>query len=238
MSHGPLWLSSPLSWLVRRGSSLLHAHRQSRLWHELAHLSDHQLNDAGLCRIGGRIVRRRSATKGAPVRIRDCREDDIPDIQRIYAHHVLYGSASFEEIPPAAHEMLARRAEVLRHGLPYLVADYDGVVVGYGYAAPYRTRSAYRYTVENSVYVADGLHRHGIGSALLSALIARCERGPWRQMITVIGDSANRPSIGLHERFGFDRIGVLRAAGWKFNRWTDSVLMQRALNTGHTTPPL
>jgi phosphinothricin acetyltransferase len=149
---------------------------------------------------------------------------------------VLHGAASFEEIPPPVDELAARRASVLCHGTPYLVADYDGVVVGYAYAAPYRTRPAYRYTVEDSVYVADGLHRRGIGRALLGALIARCEAGPWRQMVAVIGDSGNRPSISLHEQLGFRHVGTLRNVGWKLNRWTDSVLMQRQLGAGATEP--
>jgi phosphinothricin acetyltransferase len=170
------------------------------------------------------------------MRIRDSAEHDIPAIQRIYAHHVLHGSASFEEVPPTEDELAARRAAVLQSGLPYLVAETDDGIVGYCHATSYRTRSAYRFTIEDSVYVADGLHRRGIGRSLLAALIARCDGGPWRQMVAVIGDSGNAPSIALHARLGFRRAGVLRAVGWKFGRWTDTVLMQRDLNGGDIVP--
>jgi L-amino acid N-acyltransferase YncA len=150
-------------------------------------------------------------------------------IQHIYSRHVLQGTASFEEVPPSIDEMAARRARVLGLGLPYLVADLDGVTVGYSYATRYRTRSAYRYTIEDTVYVAGGLSGKGIGSALLTCLIARCQRGPWRQMVAVIGDSDNAGSIALHRRLGFRPIGTLQAVGFKFGRWIDSVLMQRSL---------
>jgi phosphinothricin acetyltransferase len=168
--------------------------------------------------------------------IRDSVDRDVPAIQRIYAHHVLHGSASFEEVPPPADELASRRAGVLHSGLPYLVAETEAGVVGYCYAAPYRTRSAYRFTIEDTVYVADGQHRRGIGRALLTALIARCDGGPWRQMVAVIGDSNNTPSISLHAQLGFQRVGVLRSVGWKFGRWTDTVLMQRGLNGGDIAP--
>ena len=161
--------------------------------------------------------------------VRDSREDDMPAILAIYAHHVLHGAASFEEEPPALVEMTRRRADVLDRGLPYLVAEREGRVVGYSYATPYRARSAYRFTIENSVYVAHALSGAGIGRALLSTLIARCEAGAWRQMIAVIGDSHNAASIGLHAKFGFQPIGTLRAVGFKFGRWVDTVLMQRQL---------
>jgi L-amino acid N-acyltransferase YncA len=161
--------------------------------------------------------------------IRDSREDDMAEVAAIYAHHVLYGAASFEEEPPALDEMTRRRADALDRGLPYLVAERDGRVVGYSYATPYRARSAYRFTIENSVYVANELGGAGIGRALLAALIARCEAGEWRQMVAVIGDSHNAASIGLHAKLGFRPIGTLRAVGFKFGRWVDSVLMQREL---------
>ncbi len=164
--------------------------------------------------------------------VRDAREEDIAAVQAIYAHHVLHGTASFEEVPPPASEMQRRRAEVLARGLPYLVAEIDGRVAGYSYATPYRTRSAYRFSIENSVYVDHACHRRGIGRALLAELIARCERGDWRQMIAVIGDSAQAASIGLHASFGFRRAGTLQAVGLKFGRWLDTVLMQRALGQG------
>jgi L-amino acid N-acyltransferase YncA len=161
--------------------------------------------------------------------VRDSSEDDMAAVQAIYAHHVLHGAASFEEEPPALDEMLRRRADVLARGLPYLVAEVDGRVAGYSYASPYRARPAYRFSIENSVYVAPGRVRAGIGRALLAALIARCELGPWRQMIAVIGDSANAASIGLHAELGFRNVGTLHDVGFKFGRWVDSVLMQRAL---------
>jgi phosphinothricin acetyltransferase len=163
------------------------------------------------------------------IAVRDAAAADIPAIQRIYAHHVLHGLASFEETPPSVEEMAARRVAAIERGLPYIVAEIGGTVAGYSYATPYRPRPAYRYTVENSVYVDAARHRCGVGRALLAALIARCEAGPWRQMVAVIGDSANAASIGLHERLGFRRVGTLPAVGFKLGRWVDSVLMQREI---------
>jgi len=173
----------------------------------------------------------------SPVVIRDCAESDMAAVQAIYARHVLHGLATFEEIPPSAQELAGRRLNVLAQGLPYLAAELDGSVVGYCYASAYRPRPAYRFTVEDSVYVAEGLAGRGIGSALLAALIARCEAGPWRQMIAVIGDSANAGSIGLHRHMGFAMVGVLPCVGFKLGRWVDSVLMQRALGPGGSTLP-
>lgn len=169
--------------------------------------------------------------------IRDSDEADVPAVQAIYAHHVLHGLASFELTPPDAAEIAARRRAVLAAGLPHLVAELDGRVVGYSYAGPYRPRPAYRHTVEDSVYVAEGMAGRGVGSALLAALIARCEAGPWRQMIAVIGDTRNHGSIGLHRRHGFRMAGTLTAVGFKFGRWVDSVLMQRSLGAGGDSPP-
>ncbi|WP_299615271.1 GNAT family N-acetyltransferase [Pelagibius sp.] len=166
------------------------------------------------------------------VRVRDARTADMPAIQIIYAREVTQGLASFEEAPPAVGELLARHARILEQGLPYLAAELDGQLVGYGYASAYRPRAAYRYTVEDSVYVAAGAQGRGVGRALLSALVARCEAGPWRQMIAVIGDSANRGSVALHERLGFRRVGTLTSVGFKFGRPVDTVLMQRALDGG------
>ena len=171
------------------------------------------------------------------VMIRDSRDGDVARIAVIYAHHVRHGVASFEEVPPAADELARRRADVLDRGLPYLVAELDGNVVGYAYASPYRARSAYRFSLEDSVYVDPACHRRGAGRALLGALIARCEAGPWRQMIAVIGDSANHASIGLHARLGFRPAGTLRSVGFKFGRWIDSVLMQRPLGADDGTLP-
>jgi phosphinothricin acetyltransferase len=163
------------------------------------------------------------------MQVRDARDDDIATIQAIYAHHVLHGTASFEEEAPSLEEIARRRGDVLARGLPYLVAEVDGRVVGYSYASPYRARPAYRFSIENSVYVEHGRSRGGVGRALLTALIDRCEQGPWRQMIAVIGDSANAASIGLHADLGFRNVGTFTDVGFKFGRWLDSVLMQRAL---------
>jgi phosphinothricin acetyltransferase len=169
--------------------------------------------------------------------VRASRDDDIPAITRIYAHHVLHGLASFEEIPPDEAELAGRRREVLRHALPYLAAEQAGEVVGYCYAAPYRARSAYRFTIEDSVYIDAGRVGQGIGRALLARLIALCEQGPWRHMIAVIGDSENHASIRLHAAEGFRMIGTHPAVGFKFGRWVDSVLMQRDLGEGARTLP-
>lgn len=171
------------------------------------------------------------------VLVRDAGKADMDSVQAIYARHVLHGLATFEEVPPSTSELLARRREVLRLGLPYLVAELDERVVGYSYAGTYRSRPAYRYTVEDSVYIADGLAGRGIGTALLRGLIARCEAGPWRQMLAVIGDSDNAGSIRLHSSLGFATVGTLPNVGFKFGRWVDSVVMQRALGHGGRTQP-
>lgn len=170
--------------------------------------------------------------------LRDAAEPDIPAIARIYAHHVVTGLASFEDEPPSEAEMRSRRDEVLARGLPWLVAcDRAGVVRGYAYAMLHRLRSAYRYTVEDSIYIAPELLRRGFGQALLALLIERCAAAGYRQIVAVIGDSANFASIGVHERLGFRRVGLLPAVGWKHGRWIDSVLMQRELGRGAATPP-
>ncbi|MBV9521712.1 MAG: N-acetyltransferase [Alphaproteobacteria bacterium] len=169
--------------------------------------------------------------------IRDSRAADLSAIEGIYAHHVVHGLASFEEEPPTLAELRRRREAVLGRGLPYLVAEREGSVVGYSYASPYRARAAYRYTIENSVYVAAGLGRRGIGRALLSALLSRCEAGGWRQMVAIIGDSGNAASIELHRSLGFRRVGTLCGVGFKHGRWVDSVLMQKALGAGAAQPP-
>jgi L-amino acid N-acyltransferase YncA len=171
------------------------------------------------------------------ITVRDAVPDDMAAVQRIYAFHVLQGLATFEETPPSAQELLSRRAQVLGLGLPYLVAELGGRVQGYSYATGYRPRPAYRYTIEDSVYVEDGCYGRGIGTQLLAALIARCEQGPWRQMLAVIGNSANTASISLHRRAGFTAIGTFRSAGFKFGRWVDTVLMQRALGAGDASLP-
>jgi phosphinothricin acetyltransferase len=162
---------------------------------------------------------------------------DFAAIRSIYAHHVLHGLASFEEEPPSAEEMRRRFDDVCARGLPYLVAEREGEVAGYGYCTPYRTRSAYRHTLEDSIYVREGLHRRGIGRVILAELIARCERLGYRQMIAIIGDSAQAASIGLHASLGFLRAGTLRSVGFKFGRWVDTVLMQRPLGPGDGERP-
>ena len=163
------------------------------------------------------------------VLIRDATEADLATVQAIYAWHVENGLASFEEIAPQLAEIARRWRDVCSRNLPYLVAELDRQVVGYAYASPYRARSAYRFTVEDSVYLDHGMYGKGIGRALLSELIRRCERLGFAQMIAVIGDSANTSSIGLHGALGFARTGLLSAVGFKHGRWVDSVIMQRAL---------
>jgi phosphinothricin acetyltransferase len=169
--------------------------------------------------------------------VRDAAEADMEAIARIYAHHVERGLATFEEVPPSDEEMRARRLKVLAAGAPYLVAETGGEVVGYCYAAPYHARPAYRHTLEDSVYVAPGLGGRGIGGALLAELIARCEAGPWRWMLAIIGDSGNAASIALHRRHGFELVGTLRSVGFKLGRWVDTPIMQRALGPGDSRPP-
>jgi phosphinothricin acetyltransferase len=169
--------------------------------------------------------------------VRDSIPADVPAIQSIYAHHVLHGLATFEEVPPSVAELLVRRGSATDLGLPHLVAELDGGVVGYSYAMPYRARPAYRYAIEDSVYVAEGQGGRGIGGALLRALVDRCERGPWRQMLAIVGDSGNAASIALHRRMGFQHVGTLASVGFKLGRWVDTVLMQRALGPGDRVPP-
>ena len=170
--------------------------------------------------------------------MRPATPDDIGEIHAIYAHHVLKGLASFEEEPPSAAELRRRYDDVTGRGLPYLVADFGGMVAGYAYCTLYRSRSAYRHSLEDSVYVRPDAQGRGIGRALLDELLRRCEALGYRQMIAVIGDSANAASIGLHASLGFLRVGTLRSSGFKFGRWVDSVLMQRPLGAGDGRPPV
>jgi len=172
-----------------------------------------------------------------PPLVRASIETDVPALAEIYSHHVRHGLASFELDPPDTAEMARRHAYVAELGLPYLVAELDGRIAGFAYAAPYRTRPAYRFTVEDSVYIDRDFLGSGVGSALLPRLIAACEAAGCRQMLAVIGDSENLPSIRLHEKFGFARASLLTAVGWKFGRWVDSVLMQRPLGPGSGRPP-
>lgn len=186
----------------------------------------------------GWMIRTQSSPRHTPAPlIRDAAAEDLGAIARIYAHHVSHGLATFEEVPPTIGELRSRRTAILDAGLPYLCAELHGEVAGYAYAAPYRPRPAYRYTIEDSVYVEAGLRGLGLGRALLAALIARCEAGPWRQMLAVIGDSANTASIALHRRLGFRHVGNFESVGFKFGRWVDTVLMQRALGAGDRSRP-
>ncbi len=158
-------------------------------------------------------------------------------IREIYAWHVINGIASFETEPPSLDVMLARRTSVLEKGLPWLAAKQDGQVLGYCYLGLYRTRYAYRFTVEDSVYIHPDLGGQGIGSRLLADVIKRAERGGWRQMLAIIGNSENTGSIRLHEKLGFSQTGIMTAVGFKHGRWIDTLLMQRTLGDGQTTLP-
>jgi phosphinothricin acetyltransferase len=160
--------------------------------------------------------------------IRSATPLDVAQITPIYAHYVQHGTATFEMDPPDLTEMDRRRSEIEKHGLPYLVAVRNDRVLGYAYAAPYRPRPAYRYSVEDSIYIDPAETGHGLGRLLLPELIRRCEEAERRQIIAVIGDSANAASIALHSRFGFRHAGVLRSVGFKLGQWLDTVLMQRA----------
>lgn len=174
---------------------------------------------------------------GQGLLVRDSVDGDLPAIHAIYAHHVRHGLASFELEPPTPEELARRRAEQIARNLPWLVAERDGVVAGFAYAGPYRPRPAYRYSLENSVYVHPQAQRAGVGGALLGALITRCEALGTRQMIAIIGDSANHSSIRLHEKHGFVHAGLIRSAGFKHGRWVDTVIMQRPLGEGDATLP-
>jgi phosphinothricin acetyltransferase len=169
--------------------------------------------------------------------VRPAAPRDLPAIQSIYAHHVLTGLASFEEEPPPVEEIERRYRDVIGRGLPYLVAETGGALAGYGYCAPYRARSAYRYALEDSIYIRHDMAGRGIGRRLLEELVRRCEGLGYRQIIAVIGDSANQPSIGVHAACGFVRVGTLRSVGFKFGRWVDSVFMQRPLGSGDAAKP-
>ena len=169
--------------------------------------------------------------------VRPAAPQDLPVIQSIYAHHVLHGLASFEEEAPPLEEMRRRYEDIIGRGLPYLAAEENGELLGYGYCSLYRTRSGYRHTAEDSIYVKQGEQRKGVGRAILKELIARCEALNYRQLSAVIGDSANAASIGVHASLGFVRAGLLRSTGYKFGRWVDSVYMQLPLGTGDGTKP-
>lgn len=173
-----------------------------------------------------------------PLLVRDSRDDDLPAITAIYAEAVLHGTGTFELDPPDAAEMARRRADIVGKGLPWLVAEQDGAVLGYAYANHFRPRRAYRFCLEDSVYLAPEARGRRVGTLLLAELLARSEALGARQMLAVIGDAANAGSIRLHAALGFEHAGVLKASGWKFDRWLDVVLMQRALGRGAQVPPV
>ena len=170
--------------------------------------------------------------------IRPSTPADLPAVTAIYAWNVLNGTGTFELEAPDAAEMMRRRDDVLAKGLPWLVAQRGGVVLGYAYANHFRPRRAYRFCLEDSVYLAADARGQGLGRLLLAELMARCEAAGARQMLAVIGDSANLGSIGVHRTLGFEHVGVMRAAGWKFERWLDVVIMQKSLGSGASDAPL
>src|SRR6266581_819501 len=174
---------------------------------------------------------------GEAMLIRPSRDDDVAAIAAIYGYHVMHGVASFEEVPPAVEEIARRRGEILGRGLPYLVAEREGRVVGYCYAGLFRPRTGYRFTLEDSIYVDAAEIGRGVGRSLLEPLLARCTELGYRQMVAVIGGRETVASIRLHEALGFAHIGVFPAVGFKFGRWIDIALMQRALGAGAATLP-
>lgn len=170
--------------------------------------------------------------------IRPSQDDDLAAITRIYAHHVLHGTGTFETTPPTETEMAQRRADVLGKRLPWLVLeDDDGAVIGYAYGNWFKPRPAYRFSVEDSIYLAPEAAGRGLGRLLLAELLAVLERSGIRKVMAVIGDSANAGSVGVHRALGFTDIGVVKACGWKFGRWLDIVLMEKAIGAADTTPP-
>ncbi|MBK6359004.1 MAG: N-acetyltransferase [Comamonadaceae bacterium] len=169
--------------------------------------------------------------------IRPSRDDDIDAITLIYAHHVLHGTGTFEVDPPSVQDMRARRAEVLARGLPWLIAESDNQVSGFAYCNWFKPRPAYRFSAEDSIYLAPHANGQGLGRALLAELTTQAERAGVRKLIAVIGDSGNTGSIGVHRALGFQHVGVLASCGWKFDRWLDVVLMERSLGLGDTTSP-
>ena len=169
--------------------------------------------------------------------IRSSQDSDIPAITAIYAHHVRHGTGTFEVDPPSAADMASRRDDVRSKGLPYLVAVEGPEVLGFAYCNWFKPRPAYRFSAENSIYLAPLAHGQGLGRALLSELAARAEQAGVRKLIAVIGDSANSGSIGVHRSVGFRHVGTLESCGWKFDRWLDVVMMDKPLGWGNIHPP-
>lgn len=169
--------------------------------------------------------------------IRPSRDEDLDAITRIYSHHVLHGTGTFETTPPSRDEMTARRADVLGKGLPWLVLEADGQVMGYAYGNWFKPRPAYRFSVEDSIYMAPDAAGKGWGKLLLTELLAQLERAGVRKVMAVIGDSGNAGSVGVHKALGFEQVGVVQSCGWKFDRWLDIVLMQKTIGLGDSTPP-
>jgi L-amino acid N-acyltransferase YncA len=170
-------------------------------------------------------------------KIRPSVDADINDITTIYAHHVLHGTGTFETTPPSAQDMASRRSDVLSKGLPYLVLEDATGVLGFAYCNWFKPRPAYRFSAEDSIYLAPAAHGRGLGRLLLEELMAQAERAGVRKLIAVIGDSANKGSIGVHRACGFSHVGVLADCGWKFDRWLDVVLMDKSIGMGSTCAP-
>jgi L-amino acid N-acyltransferase YncA len=169
--------------------------------------------------------------------LRPSRDDDIVAITAIYGHHVLHGTGTFETEPPSTEDMASRRADVLAKNLPYLVAEMDGEILGFAYCNWFKPRPAYRYSAEDSIYLAEAARGQGLGAELLAALVKAAEEAGIRKLIAVIGDSANAGSVGVHRRQGFSHVGVLKDCGWKFGQWRDVVLMDKVIGAGSTSHP-
>jgi phosphinothricin acetyltransferase len=169
--------------------------------------------------------------------IRPSQPEDIPSITAIYAHHVLHGTGSFETDPPSQTDMISRRADVLAKGLPHLVVVQGDAVLGFAYCNWFKPRPAYRFSAEDSIYLAPDVHGQGLGRALLAELAAQAEKAGVRKLIAIIGDSANSGSIGVHRSVGFAHVGILKSCGWKFDQWLDVVMMDKALGLGDSSAP-
>lgn len=169
--------------------------------------------------------------------IRPSRDEDLATITTIYRHHVLTGTGTFEIDPPSEADMASRRADVLAKGLPYLVVENQGHILGFAYCNWFKPRPAYRFSAEDSIYMAPEAHGQGWGRALLAELSTQAERAGVRKLLAIIGDSANAGSIGVHASLGFRHVGVLQSCGWKFERWLDVVMMEKPLGFGDSTAP-